>query len=220
MTRVAEGFAARDTGLFWRLVCPLARLTFRLLGWEIASRPPALDRYVLIGAPHTSNWDFLYMLGTACNSGMQPRWMAKDSLFRWPIGRLHRWMGGIEVDRSRPGGLVAQAVEAFAAEQPLVLLIPPEGTRGRGEHWRSGFYHIAHGAGVPVVPAYMDYPSKVVGFGPPLMPTGSIERDMAVLREFYRGKRGKYPENASEVRLRSQGSPAAGGDGGPDGFQP
>ncbi len=215
---MADEFATRDTRPFWRLVCPLSRLIFRLLGWRIEGDLPALDRYVLIGAPHTSNWDFLYMLGTACNCGIQPRWMAKDSLFRWPIGKMHRWMGGIAVDRSKPGGMVGQAVAAFDSGAPLVLLIPPEGTRGHGERWRSGFYHIAREAGVPVVPGYLDYPDREVGFGPPLEVTGDAEQDMAVLREFYRGKRGKYPENASQVRLK----PAADqlDKGAADGIQP
>lgn len=186
----------------FRLLCAPAKLYFKLTGWTLAGEPPALDKYVLIGAPHTSNWDGMAMIGGACLGHIRLKWMAKKSLFRWPIRRAHKWIGGIEIDRSQAGNVVDQAVEAFARSQRLILLITPEGTRSRRDHWRSGFYHIAMGAGVPIAMAYLNYPSKTVGFGPTLIPTGDIEADMGIIREFYADKVGKYPENASDICLR------------------
>ena len=171
----------------------LARVWLRLLGWRIVGAPPAVPRYVLIGAPHTSNWDFFYMLLVCFSLRLQVYWMGKDSLFPWPVGGLMRWLGGIPVDRSKPGGLVQDTIDAFAREERLIVVIPPEGTRGKTRHWKTGFYFIAQQAGVPIVLAFVDYGRKVGGLGPLFEPTGDVEADMAAIKAFYAPIKGKNP---------------------------
>ena len=126
-------------------------------------------------------------------------WLGKDALFRGPGSWLFRWLGGIPVDRSRAGGLVEQAAQAFAANEHLMLAVPPEGTRDRAAGWRSGFYRIAQAARVPIVMAYVDYERRLGGIGPLLRPSGDLDADMATFREFYSTIRGKYPRLESAV---------------------
>jgi 1-acyl-sn-glycerol-3-phosphate acyltransferase len=147
---------------------------------------------VLIAAPHTSNWDLPYtlMVGFALNLNLY--WMGKASLFRAPFGPLMRWLGGIAVERSRSNNLVADSAAALrAADGPLQLVVPPEGTRGKVRHWKTGFYFIALQAGVPIVLAFMDYGRKVGGLGPEFTPSGDVERDMVEIKRFYAGVQGR-----------------------------
>jgi len=129
--------------------------------------------------------------------------MGKDSLFRPPFGVVFTWLGGIPIDRDSRNGVVGQAIETFGSVSEMVLAIPPEGTRKKTDHWKSGFYYIAQGAGVPLVLSFVDFERKAMGYGPMLIPNGDIEADMAVIREFYKDVKAKYPENFSDVRLRS-----------------
>lgn len=175
-----------------------ASATFlRLNGWTVeGSLPAEAAKSVFIAAPHTSNWDLPYTLMVAFVLGLNIRWMGKASLFAWPFGGLMRWLGGIAVDRGRSTNLVAASAEAIVrANGPLQLVVPPEGTRGRTRHWKTGFYFIAQQAGVPIVLAYMDYGRKAGGLGPLFRPSGDLERDMAEIKRFYAGIQGRRADH-------------------------
>jgi len=171
-----------------------ASLAFlRLNGWKVEGALPAsAQRCVLIAAPHTSNWDLPYTLMVGFALHLNLYWMGKASLFRWPFGALMRWLGGVAVDRARSSNLVAASAQALReADGPLQLVVPPEGTRGKVRHWKTGFYFIAQQAEVPIVLAFMDYGRKVGGLGPLFVPTGDVERDMAQIKRFYAGVQGR-----------------------------
>jgi 1-acyl-sn-glycerol-3-phosphate acyltransferase len=182
------------------VVTPLLRfgsnLCLRLLGWRLHGIiPQSMKKAVIIAAPHTSNWDLPYSLMAGFGLGLQAHWLGKASLFKFPFKGVMRWLGGIGVDRSRPGQLVSAAVDCFRqTEGPLFLMIPPEGTRSKVREWKTGFYYIAQGAQVPIVLAYMDHATKEAGFGPYLEVTGDIEVDMATVKAFYAPIRGLKPD--------------------------
>ena len=156
------------------------------------SLPPEATKSVFIAAPHTSNWDLPYTLMVAFVLRLNIYWMGKSSLFRWPFGPVMRWLGGIAVDRGTNNKLVAASAAAIvAAPGPLQLVVPPEGTRDKTRHWKTGFYFIALQARVPIVLAYMDYSRKVSGLGPLFVPTGDVEADLAEIKLFYAGIRGR-----------------------------
>jgi 1-acyl-sn-glycerol-3-phosphate acyltransferase len=182
-------------------------LMLRMFGWQVDGPAPAVDRAVVIAAPHTSNWDFWFGLGACWTYGFHPQWLGKDALFRPPWGGFMRWTGGIAVDRSRKNGMVEQAVESFATGRPLMLMVPAEGTRSWAPYWRSGFYWMAVQAKVPIVCGFVDFARRRVGFGPVVTPTGDPATDMAALRAFYGGVTGKFPECAGPVRLRIEDEP-------------
>jgi 1-acyl-sn-glycerol-3-phosphate acyltransferase len=179
------------------LVSPLFKwLSIRLLklsGWQVLGQLPShAHKSVLIAAPHTSNWDLPMTLMVAFALELRPRWMGKASIFRWPFGPLMRWLGGIPVDRSQSNNLVASSAQAIRdAAEPLQLIVPPEGTRSKTRHWKTGFYYIAHSAQVPIVMAYMDYANKRSGLGPLFEPTGDVEADMTNIKAFYQHFKGK-----------------------------
>ena len=172
------------------LLALVARVGLRLSGWRVEGQFPADSRYVLIGAPHTSNWDFPLALGVCFACNVKIYWMGKSSLFRGLAGLVMRWLGGIPVNRDKPGGLVGQMITAFGRQPELVLAIPPEGTRSRVSEWKTGFYYIAQRAGVPVLPVYVDGARKVVGIAPLFYPTGDLEGDLPKIRAIYAGKQG------------------------------
>lgn len=188
---------------------PRVWLPFRLiglailgaLGWRLEGPAPPVHKAVVIAAPHTSNWDFVIGLAAAWAYGIRWSWLGKDALFRWPWGWFMRWVGGVAVDRSGPHGLVGQVADRIRASDAIMLAVPAEGTRGWAPYWRSGFYWIAHAAGVPIVCGFLDYPRRRVGFGLALAPTGDPAADMAKIRAFYADKPGKFPELAGPVRL-------------------
>ena len=184
----------------------VARAALWLGGWHSIGEAPALDRYVLIAAPHTSNWDFIWLMAFAGAFDVRIAWLGKDTLFRRPFGALFRRLGGLGVVRSGRSNLVQQLKARFAAE-PLVLLIPVEGTRGYTDYWRSGFYHIAYGAGVPVVTCTLDYQAKIGGFGPAIQLTGNVGADMDEIRAFYGEKQGKHPAKTGRMRLKEEDGP-------------
>jgi 1-acyl-sn-glycerol-3-phosphate acyltransferase len=188
----------------WWFMGLVGRSILRVSGWRIGEPPPDLDRYVLIAAPHTTNWDLVYTLAIGTTLGMRVAWMGKHTLFRGPLGWFLRAMGGLPIDRRSRGDLVQRMAEEFARRETLVLTVPPEGTRSYAKHWKSGFYHIALAAGVPVVLGYLDYAKKQGGFGPAVRLTGDMDADMERIRAFYADKKGKYPENFGPVRLREQ----------------
>jgi len=182
----------------------IARAFLRLTGWEPEGARPEPRRYVLIAAPHTSNWDLAYLLALAETYDVRVSWMGKHSLFRPPLGWAMRLLGGIPVVRHERGNLVASAAQSFAGREDLALVVPAEGTRGYVPYWKSGFYHIARTAKVPIVLGYLDYARKRGGFGPALEPTGDTRRDMDEIRDFYADKTGKYPDQFGAVRLKEE----------------
>ena len=165
----------------------------RLTGWKLDGALPAgHDKCVLIAAPHTSNWDLPYTLMVAFALRLNIYWMGKQQIFRWPFGPLMRWLGGIAVNREQSSNLVAASAAALvAADGPVQLIVPPEGTRSKTRYWKTGFYWIAVTAEVPIVMAYMDYSRKLSGLGPVFVPTGDIEADMAKIKAFYAPFKGK-----------------------------
>jgi 1-acyl-sn-glycerol-3-phosphate acyltransferase len=165
----------------------------KLTGWTLDGQAPAgHPKCVLIAAPHTSNWDLPYTLMVAFALRLNIHWMGKRQIFRWPFGGLMRWLGGIAVDRAQSTNLVAASAQALrAAEGSVHLVVPPEGTRSQTRHWKTGFYWIAHEAGVPIVLAYMDYPRKLSGLGPVFTPTGDVEADMRQIKAYYAQYKGK-----------------------------
>lgn len=170
---------------------------------------PASPRYVLIAAPHTSNWDFVFMLAMAWSLQVRLHWMGKASLFAPPLGGLFRALGGLPAHRDLRSNLVDQSVARFAERPDLVLAVPAEGTRGRGSNWRSGFYHIARLAEVPIVLGYLDYARRRGGLGPELRPSGDVRADMDRIRAFYADKVGRHPSKFTEPRLAEESAEAA-----------
>lgn len=177
----------------------------KMMGWKMdKSNLPACKKMVIIAAPHTSNWDLPLMLACSYVSGLKISWLGKDTIFRGPGGGFFKWLGGIPVDRSAATGMVAQVADVFKQRDTLAIAIPPAGTRRYTEGWKTGFYYIAHQANVPIVMSYLDWSRKVAGYGPALHPTGDIEADFEIFREFYKDKIGKFPEHTSPIRVRTK----------------
>jgi len=165
----------------------------RLAGWKVVGQlPVSAEKSVLIAAPHTSNWDLPYTLMVCLVLRLNIYWMGKVQIFRFPFRGLMRWLGGIAVDRSKTNNLVADSAAAIVSARGLLqLIIPPEGTRSKTRYWKTGFYHIAHTAQVPIVLAFLDYERKIGGLGPIFTPTGDIEADMLAIKAFYAPIKGK-----------------------------
>ena len=182
-----------DTPVVNTLLRSLSVAFLKLTGWKVEGQlPEGCTKSVFIAAPHTSNWDLPYTLMVAFSLRLHIYWMGKEQIFRFPFRGLMMWLGGIPVHREKASNLVAASVEAIkAADGPLQLVVPPEGTRSKSRYWKTGFYYIAVGAQVPIVMAYMDYSRKVSGLGPVFQPTGDIEADMARIKTFYAPFKGK-----------------------------
>ena len=183
----------------------VARLLLRLGGWTAVGETPPVPKAVIIAAPHTSNWDTYWALVYKVAVGLDVHFFGKHTVFWFPLGTLLRSLGGIPLDRRRPGSAIQTAVEGFRENDTYYFALAPEGTRSRTEYWKTGFYRIAEQAGVPVLPGFLDFGEKRVGFGPPIEITGDRDADMARIREFYSGIPGKNPENASPVALPPAG---------------
>ncbi len=176
----------------------LAMSLFKIAEWNAAGQRPDIPKYVLIAAPHTSNWDFFYTICLAFILEIKPLIMMKRDWFRKrPVAAFLRWMGAFPVDRSGAHHAVAESIQAFQKNARMVLVIPPSGTRRKVAYWKTGFYHIAKGAGVPLVLGYLDYRRKVGGIGPTVPVTGNMERDMEIIGDFYSDIMGKYPGKKS-----------------------
>ena len=182
----------------------IGRFWLWLFGWKLCGDVAPYRKFVLIGAHHTSNWDFPFMLATAYAMRVRLSWLGKHTLFVPPWGWFMRRLGGIPVDRRAPQALVVQMAEKFRDSDELVLALSPEGTRSKVGGWKSGFYHIASASGVPIGLGYLDYERRLGGIGMFVMPSGDVKEDMNKIREFYRGVRGKHPELESEPRLREE----------------
>lgn len=186
----------------------LATAALRIVGWRFDGALPHEKKYVCIGYPHTSNWDGLLMVAFATRLNLKARWMIKDQWTKGPLGAALRALGAVGIDRSRSNSVVAQMIEEFARHDEFVLGIPPEGTRAYAEFWKSGFYHVAVGARVPVVPGYVDFEQRRVGLGPPITMTGDVRVDMDRIRAFYGSLRLRAyePANVGPIRLREEDS--------------
>jgi 1-acyl-sn-glycerol-3-phosphate acyltransferase len=171
----------------------LGRAMLGMLGWRVEGEVPDLPKFVVAVAPHTSNWDFIVGAATMFALDLRLAFIGKHTLFRGPVGALMRWMGGIPVDRSSPHGVVAASIAAFCAVERRILAIAPEGTRRRGAPFRSGFLHIARGAGVPVLLAALDYEARCVRLGPTFMPGEDIDADLRRTIAHFAGVKGKRP---------------------------
>lgn len=174
----------------------LGRSVLKLMGWRIEGQLPKLDKFVAIGAHHTSNWDFVIFIAMKFVLRLNARWFGKHSIFRWPFGGLMRAWGGIAIRRDRQLNTVEQAVQAFRENRQFILVLSPEGTRKKVELWKMGFYHIARGAGVPIVMGALDYQNRRVVIGPTFYPTGDEQADLATMLAFFRPFVPKKPEYA------------------------
>lgn len=182
-----------DTPIVNAIVRYVSTVFMRVTGWKVEGSLPSGDgRFVLIAAPHTSNWDLPYMLMVAFILRLNVYWMGKSSLFSPPFGSIMQWLGGIPVNREQSTNMVSTSAEAIrSATGAMQLVVPPEGTRSKTRYWRTGFYYIALGAGVPIVMAYMDYERKLTGLGPTLHPSGDIDADMKIIKAFYAPFKGR-----------------------------
>ena len=187
----------------------IARVYWACSRWTLVTEPAPTRPTVLLGVPHTSNWDFVLMLGIAWRLGIPVRWLGKASLFRGLAGPIMRGLGGIPVDRADPSRVVADVVGRIRDGEVFGLVVTPEGTRGAGKHWKSGFYRIARGAGLPIALGFVDGPSRTTGFGPTIRATGDVVADMDRVRAFYADKAGLRPELRTTPRLREEDFPAA-----------
>ena len=174
----------------------------KLLGWQVSFSLPPRDKYVLVGAPHTSNWDFPLGLLAMCAVGLRFNWVGKHTLFKGPFGPLMRGIGGIPVDRRGSTGFIKKVIDIFDSRDHFVMAIAPEGTRSLTKQWKAGFYHIALAANVPIALGFIDYPHKRVGIDRLIEPSGDIEADFEILREYYQDIIGKRPEKQGPVRIR------------------
>ena len=167
---------------------------YRRNGWSVEGQLPDLPKFILAGAQHTSNWDFCVFLGAADDFGRFLHFMGKKTLFRWPLKSLMDGLGGVPVDRASSRKLVQQMADHIAAHDEFVLVVAVEGTRGRTDHWKTGFYQIAMEAKVPIVCVAPDYPSRKARVGPTIWPTGDFEADMAPALPFFRAATPLHPE--------------------------
>ena len=193
--------AAKPYGVFMRT---LSWLLLKGGGWTVTGHRPQSKRVFVVSAPHTSNWDFVWVLSFAVHFQLRISWLGKHTLFKKPFGGFMRSLGGIPVIRHERTNLVQDLIQTYEEYDALALTVPPEGTRGHTEYWKSGFYQIAKGAGVPLLLSYLCYETKEGGFGPEVWTTDDVRSDMDKVREFYRGKVGKHAKLNSQIRLREE----------------
>jgi len=177
----------------------LSSFFLRLSGWHVQGQMPDLPKFVIVGAPHTSNWDFVMFLALAFVLESDVRFIGKAELFRWPVAGFFRWCGGVPVDRSGHHGLVEQMVQAIHESEQFRLVITPEGTRSKVGKWKMGFYHIAKQAHIPVVAGYVDTHTMTCGIGPTFTLTDDMEADIKSMQAFFKDKVGINPELTSEL---------------------
>lgn len=182
----------------------LGKSWLKLQGWEFEGELPPQGKFILICAPHTSNWDFIYLLAVMFMLRIRVSWLAKHTMFKQPFGRFLRWLGGISVDRRSSHGVVNQIAELFSKHEHLIIALAPENTRRKTDRWKSGFYHIACKAQVPLLLGYADYAKKRAGTGLSFLPSGDAKKDMDTIRAFYQDFRGANPEQASTIALKEE----------------
>lgn len=182
----------RKRSILSRIVRRILMLLYRWKGWRIDGHLPDLAKFVIAGAPHTSNWDFVFFIGATAEEGVEPNFMGKHTLFKGVMRNFMFDMGGIPIDRTKRANYVDQVAEAFARRDHLALVIAAEGSRTTDGSWKSGFYHIAQAANVPIVPAWVCNERKVLGFGEPVWPSGDYGADLLKIARFMRSKLPDY----------------------------
>ena len=171
-------------------------LILKMTGWKTEGQVPDIPKFVMIAAPHTSNWDLPFTLFIALTMRLKIYWMGKEEIFKAPFRGFFIWLGGVPIDRSKSNNVVQQSIDQFAASDQLVLTVPPSGTRKKVLYWKTGFYHIANGAGVPIALGFLDYKRKRGGIQGVFVPTGDIDADMKEITERYKNVTGKYPDKS------------------------
>lgn len=184
------------------MLATLSKFVLRILGWTLEINLPPHKKYVLVGAPHTSNWDLPLALLYMSAVSLRFSWAGKHTIFKGPIGTILRAVGGIPVNRRIRSGLIERMSELFDSRETMILAITPEGTRSKVPYWKTGFYYIALRAKVPITLGYLDYKKKNLGMGYSFIPSGDIEKDIKIVRAFYKGKTGRHPEQQGEIAIR------------------
>jgi 1-acyl-sn-glycerol-3-phosphate acyltransferase len=179
----------------------ISLILLKSLRWKAIGPLPSQNKYIIIVAPHTSNWDVFYGVILAFTLKLDARFLAKKELFHWPFAPIIRWLGGIATDRSSHSNIVDKIINIFNENEKFVLALAPEGTRHKVEYWKSGFYHIASGANIPILLAFIDFGTKTGGAGPLLYPSGDIKKDMVTIRNFYLEKKGKNDDQTSPAAI-------------------
>jgi 1-acyl-sn-glycerol-3-phosphate acyltransferase len=175
-----------------------ARIILAVLGWRIGGKKPEVKKYVLVAAPHTSNWDFPICMAILTMMNIRLRFLAKKELFRFPLGLIMRFFGGMPVDRTKHVRMVDNLIDTLKTHEEMAIMVPVEGTRGYVKEWKSGFYHAAVGAGVPIALGYLDYGKKEGGILPDLFyPSGDYEADVRKIRQIYKNITPRHPELSS-----------------------
>ena len=195
-----SGYPRRGSPLAQRIASRLLALA----GWRVEGELPACPRFIIIAAPHTSSWDFPLGVLTMFAVDLRASWLGKHTIFRSPVAPLLRWIGGEPIDRSAKQGTVGAAIENFRTRPEWVLALSPEGTRRRVEQWRTGFLRVAVGAGVPIVPVWIDYQARVVGIGASVSPSEDPAADLVRLHGLFRKEMAKYPERYAEKGSANQ----------------
>ncbi len=172
----------------------LGKFVFTIFGWGFKNELPNIPKFVAALGPHTSNWDFVFGLAGLFSLGIKISWMGKRTIFRKPFVKILRWIGGIPIERSASSGVVNTMIDRFNNSNQFILALAPEGTRSKVDKWRTGFYHIANSAGVPILMVCFDYKHKVISFGPLLYPSGDVESDINKMRNVFSNIQGKKPK--------------------------
>ncbi len=186
------------------MVAHLSRWLLTALGWELRADFPKAKKYVVIAAPHTSNWDFPLAIMAVKAAGLDVHWIGKHTIFRWPFGWFFRALGGRPVDRAHSLNLIQQLADLFEESDEFIFGLAPEGTRSKTDHWKTGFYHVARAAKVPIALGYLDFGKKQVGVSHTLHPGDDIDADFELIREFYQDKQGKNPHNESLIQVKAE----------------
>ena len=186
-------FTIHDTPGVIHLIRALSWLALKLIGWKVVNVAPANGKYLLIAAPHTSNWDFPLGIAMAFHLQLRVYFIGKHTLFKGPMGPIMRWLGGIALNRKASQNFVEGSIETFKQNDNLIMAIAPEGTRTAVPRWKTGFYHMAKGANVPIALAYFDFSKKEGGIGQMLELTDDMDADMQAIADFYANKQGKIP---------------------------
>jgi len=179
-------------------------IIFKLFGWQIKGQFPKINKFLAIGGPHTSNWDFPIMLGVKIYFNLKLSYIGKHTLFKGPFGWFFRLCGGIPVDRNKRNNFVKQMAQEFEKRSHFFLAMSPSGTRNFTERWKSGFYYIALEANVPILLTYLCFKTKVAGIGPLITPSGDIKSDMQIIRDFYTPLQGRFPKRVSKIIVKEE----------------
>ncbi len=188
-------FTIHDTPGVIHFMRLLSWLVLKLSGWKVVNVAPATGSYLIIAAPHTSNWDFPLGIAIAFHLRLKVYFIAKHTLFNGFAGPIMRWLGGVPLNRGASKNFVDASVEIYANSENLIFAIAPEGTRSSVGRWKTGFYHMAKGANVPLALAYFDFSKRIGGIGKMLNTTENIDADMQAIADFYEPVMGKYPNN-------------------------